>query len=155
LLAGCSSALESPAPTAAPASASASAPVEPAASPTAEESAASPSPEASVPEGFVRVRFRLHLTGGGIPSATFGLEVHEVGTNGSGPLYLCSSHGGAPACSEGFWEMAFDFPVGATVAYRFYQELDPSGSPYLDIFPKEFVVDPGSTVKTQSYDVQP
>lgn len=114
------------------------------------------SPEPSIPTGDVRVRFHLDLTGGGVPSATFGLEVHELGKPSSGPVLLCSAHGGAPACvNGGGYERFVDLPLGATVDYRFFQELDPSGSPSIDIFPKEFVVTATSTYKAQTFDIQP
>lgn len=155
LLAGCVSGTESPGPTAAHPTAPEGSPTEPPATPTDGEPSASSSPEASVRAGFVRVRFRLQLTGGGVVSSTFGLEVHVVGEEGPGPEYLCSSHGGAPACREGFFDKEYDLPLDARVAYRFFQELDPSGSPYQDIRPMEFVVGPTTTLREQSYDVQP
>ena len=156
LLASCSTVPESPPPTAAPASVAPPATAAQTAEPPTEVPTASLSPSPTVLEGFVRVTFRLLLTGGGVTTATFGVEVHEVGKAGTGPTLLCSAHGGAPACRDGgSYSIHDDLPLGATVDYRFYQELDASGSPYLDIFPTEFVADATSTLKTQSFDIQP
>jgi hypothetical protein len=150
LVAGCGATA-----TPAPSQAVASAPPATATSPIGEAPSATTSQQPTVAPGFVRVLFRLSLTGGGAVTATFGLDVHEVGQP-SRPVYLCSAGGAAPPCRDGgSYDTTFDLPIGSTVAYRFFQELDPSGSPFHDILPKEFVVDPNSTYKATSYDVQP
>ena len=136
-------------------------PVPPTTVPTVTPTAAStiaaptPSPAATVPEGFVRVRFLLRLTGGGVSSAAFGLDVGVVDGATFEPVVLCAYTGEPEACREGgSFDAFYDLPLGATVSYSFYQILDTDGDPRHVIEEDQFTVDEQTVERDVTYDIQ-
>jgi hypothetical protein len=115
-------------------------------------SAAPASAEPSVPEGFVRVTFKLKLTGGGSSAATMGVDVTEDGGETVSTI-LCSSPDGTPTCQENRTsEASFVFPEGATIEYVWFQELAPENRIYFQR--NQFVADPSISEREITYDIQ-
>jgi hypothetical protein len=78
--------------------------------------------------GSVTVTFRLTLTGQVPPDAAFALQDGIV-DGAQHAIYLCSYYGGYPICeSGGTYDDVWSGPPGTRLSYRFWRELNASGT---------------------------